>query len=290
MTSSRLQFIVFIALGLTLFACSGGNQENKKENSSSDTVNTTKDSSKPTALKVYTLPAPMQLPSLLHKLSAKFSQEFLKPSDNLKPGASDNKKEALILGMFGVDMGYCILYNQSQASMNYMSKMARLASDLNITGAFESSVVERLKTGVNNTDSATFILLNAFINARKFLSTNKREEVGYIIAAGSFIEGLHMLTSVAADNKSDEVRNLIGEQKMFLENITELLQNYSNDEGIKAISDKLADLKKDFDMVKIETVKGEKEDQLVVKSITISDEQVKSITQKVSAMRKEILQ
>lgn len=171
-----------------------------------------------------------------------------------------------------------------------MSKIARLSQSLNITGAFDPNVVERLKKNVSTQDSASFILLSSFNNARNFLKVNKREEVGYLIAAGSFIEGLHMLISIAKDNKSKEIMDLVAEQKIFLYSVDDLLKMNSHNEGIKNISDDFSELKGIYEKVIIEVVPGDKAGQQVVKSMTITDEQFASISTKVAEMRKSFLE
>ena len=283
--------ISLLSLAIIFNGCSGTPKEDKKDDASADSSKTKLDTSKNMSYKIYSLPAPMQLPTSIRHLSEKFNEEYLHPSDITKPGAADYNKKALILGIFGVDMGYCSVYDQNQAAMNYMSKMARLSQDLNITGAFDANVISRLKASGGNKDSASFILLSSFYKARSFLKTNKREEIGYLIAAGSLIEGLHMTTSIVAKDKSKEAMELIGMQKSFLESTITLLNEYAaSNEGIKNISDKLTDLKTVYDQVKVEMEPGDRPNIQKIKSVTISDEQLASITKKVDGMRKAALE
>lgn len=269
-------------------ACSGGQQENKKDELANDSVKT--DTSKKAVYKVYSLPAPMQIPTAIRNMSEKFNVEYLNPSDKQAPGNADNSKQAMLLGLYGVDMGYCQAYSQNQAVMNYMSKIARISEALNITGAFDPSVVKRMKSNISHPDSASYILLSSFNNARSFLKMNKREEMGYLIAAGSFIEGLHMTTAIANGGKSKNAMELLGQQKIFLENLVELMQAYTSNEGIKKIFDNLSDLKVDYDKVIVETEPGDQPGVTKVKSVSITPEQLSSITRKTDDMRKTILE
>lgn len=102
----------FLALYIFSFSaiftgCSGGDNENKKDDIANDSVVSNADTSKQSDLLIYTLPAPMQIPTAIHKLNGKFKEEYLKPSDIQKPGTADKNKEAVLLGMYGVDLGYC---------------------------------------------------------------------------------------------------------------------------------------------------------------------------------------
>ena len=284
---SFLCIILFCFIALLVSSCSGGTSESKKEETVVDSTSSKKDTAKQ-AFKVYSLPAPMQIPTAIRNLSAKFNEEYLKPSDNLKP-SGDNDREAFILGILGVDMGYCSVYGQNQAVMNYMSKIARLAQDINITGAFAPSVIERLKANVSHPDSASYILLSSFNNARNFLKENKREGTSYLIGGGSLIEGLHMTTSILKKQRSPDMLKLLGIQKFFLTDVDELLGMYSTEENMKPFYSGIDDLKKLFDDVKVEMTGGDKKNKQEISNVVITDEQLAAITKRVDEIRASVL-
>ena len=278
-----------LALVSVLIASCGGEKENKTTETNS---NLTSDSTaKEQVYKIYSLPAPMQLPSAIRENTTKFSEEFLSPT-NLKKtqGEGTNVKKAVLLGVYGVDLGYCLLFDQNQSSINYLSKIAKLSGDMQITGAFESSVVKRLKDNMNNKDSASYILLNSYNNARNFFKVNKREESGFLVAAGSFVEGLHLSLSINNKNSTKEMVNVIGQQKIFLDNLVELLETYSTQAEIKSLSDDLKDLKASYDKITVNFVPS-KDDPKVnnIGSVDAPADVLSSLLQKTEALRNKLL-
>ncbi len=278
---------LFVLSALFIFGCSSEPKEKAgRENADS----AKKDTAKTAMYKIYSLPAAMQIPTAIKGMKGNFSEEYLKPTNTKDVPASTNFSKAVNMGMYGIDMGYCLLYEQNQLAIKYVSRIARLADELKITGAFEANVIDRLKNQVANKDSASYLLLSSFNNARNFLRDNKRNEVGYLIAGGSFVEGLHLVSAMGKKNKSKEMTMLIGQQKLFLDNIVELLVNYESQADIKSFNDKLKDLKKVYDQVTIEYEPASDPSTQKIKDIRISDEQIASIAQKTEDIRQSLVQ
>src|SRR5438105_3079566 len=108
--------VVFISI--ILFSC-GNNKDNK---TSEFAANQPADSTGQEATyKIYSLPAPMQLPSALKMNTQNFSEEFLSTTDQKKQPEGTNIKKSEMMGIYGVDLGYCLLFDQNQSSINYLS-------------------------------------------------------------------------------------------------------------------------------------------------------------------------
>jgi hypothetical protein len=271
-------------LGTVLLFMSCGSET---ENKTSEQV-TPKDSVKSEPVfKVYSLPAPMQLPHAIRATTDNFSEEFLKPTNSAKPTESSAINKAVTLGIFGVDFGYCLLFDQNQHAINYLSKISKLSSDLKISGAFENKIIKRLKDNLNNKDSASYILLSSYNEARNFFKANKRDESGYLIAAGSFIEGLHLSLSIYHKKPSPEMLKVIGQQKLFLDNITELLEPYCKEEAeIRLLNDNLKLLKADYDNVKLTLAPSPTEKNVQdISSVEASAETLSSLLKKTETLR-----
>jgi hypothetical protein len=143
----------------------------------------------------------------------------------------------------------------------------------------------------SNRDSASYLLLSSFNNATDFLNKNNRKDVGLLVAAGSFIEGLYISTSVYKSDKSKEALNIIGMQKIFAGNLVELLSDYSSQKDISDLSASLQEIQKSFEGITVTYTEGVVNGFMgEVKEVTATDEQINDLTQKVSDIRKQILQ
>src|ERR1051325_931351 len=185
----NLYQVALVASGLILFFACGNSTGDKTTDSNNLNSNTAADTGKKdTTFKIYSLPAPMQIAVAIRNNEKTFSEEFLKPTNQHKTIEGTNSTRSIQLGIYGVDMGYCMMYDQNQAVIDYLSKISKTADELKVSEAFNGSMAERLKKNMNDKDSASYILLSSFNKARAFFRDNKREECSYLIGAGSFIE------------------------------------------------------------------------------------------------------
>src|SRR5688572_30596442 len=166
---------------LCAFGCGNTNRENKSDKPDSDTV--AMDTS---SLKIYSLPAPMQVPNAIKGLQSKYSEEFLTPVTGSTTSYNTNFEKAVNIGILGIDMSYAMLFDQTQTSIDYFSRTARLADELKILGAFDNRTIEDFRRNIGNRDSAIHIVLSSFNNAHTFLTKDNRKELGLLISAGSF--------------------------------------------------------------------------------------------------------
>jgi hypothetical protein len=127
--------ILLTVSGLFIAGCGNSdkaNDTNKNDSIPGDTANSA--SSGKTEMRIYALPAQMQIPSALRDLKIKYSESILTPANTTTAVNAPQTKKAIVMGIFGVDMGYATVFDQNQAALNYFSKIARLAEDMQITG------------------------------------------------------------------------------------------------------------------------------------------------------------
>lgn len=245
---------------------------------------------------IFSIPSPMQTSMLIKKSGASYSNEFLNSPKNID-NYSTNYKKALNLGVYGADVGYVTIYDQSQDALKYMNAIRKLSDELGISGAFTEETLKRFQANFGKRDSLMSMIAVAYRSSDAFLKTNDRNDVGGLVLAGGWIEGLYFTTQVAQKSPSQEVMNRIGEQKHTLENLIKLLTPYSNDEEIGALLQDLIDLAYDFDAIDTEytyvkpTVNVDKKTTTInsTTKVIINDEQMKVIGKRVADIRNKII-
>ncbi len=236
-------------------------------------------------MKVFLLPAPLQVASVLKLEDYKYSEKIL---ETTKAASADYKVEylkALNLGIYSIDMGYTAVYSDHSNMMKYASKIQGLMSDLNIRSSVRSNTVERVKNNVANKDSLYLIILESYRDAHDYFKFNEREDVGLMILAGSFVEGLYIATSLAKDQQGKELMGLIAQHKTFLQNISLLLKKYPEQKDIQKIISKMDDLEKAFKG--IDTGYNTATDKL--ENVSFSTAQLELLCEKAGAIRNEIV-
>ena len=80
----------------------------------------------------YSLPSPLETAMILKRAGAKYNEEILNSADNTSR-YNTNKSMALNLGIYSTDLSYASLFDQTQASIRYMTASKKMAEGLGIS-------------------------------------------------------------------------------------------------------------------------------------------------------------
>lgn len=198
---------------------------------------------------LFSIPSPYQLSILIKEIGANYNAELLNKSDNFKQYTSLFKK-SVNLGIYGADLAYLNIYEQSPSAITYFSVIKILAQDLGLSSAFSPEIFSRIENNIDNQDSLLFIMANTYRDVDFYLKENQRQREGAMVLAGGWIEGMHILTKLAIEKKNEQLIQRVGENKQPLENLIKILQPYYNEsEDIEKLIEDLIDLSYEFDAV-----------------------------------------
>ena len=187
----------------------------------------------------YSIPSPIQLGQMLQRAGATYDKKVLSSNDDVSKYTSNTSK-ALNLGVYGADLSYSAVFNQSQEVMSYLVSSKKLAEELGITSSFSASMMNRVEKNSGNKDSILQIISELFLSSNEALKENDQSNISVLVLAGGFIEGLYVGTQVAKtvkDNKA--IYSRIGEFRGSLNNLIMLVSTVNGSDGY----DILADLK-----------------------------------------------
>ncbi|RXQ93894.1 hypothetical protein EO244_09960 [Ancylomarina salipaludis] len=198
---------------------------------------------------LFSLPSPYQISLILHESGISYNKDLLNPTRK----ASDyitNFSRAINFGVYGVDLGYINIYQQTQDAASYFAVLKILSLDLGIYKVLNQATVNRIEANIDNRDSLMVIVSETYRNIDNFLKNNKREEIGALILAGGWIESVYVLTQEMKNNPHPDLMQRIAEQKRPLENLIKLLVPYAEDnEDFKFLVENLIDLAYTFDEI-----------------------------------------
>lgn len=295
-------FALIFATSLSFVACN--DSDNNKQSDLEDSLEIGIDSSDATVFKfnntLFSIPSPYQVAILIKELNLDFNKNLLNNQKNAVK-YTDNFKKALNFGVYGADLGYLSMYNQTPDAIQYFSVLKRISQEIGLTGAFDKSTITRIENNMSNKDSMLYILSNSYRNADAYLKENNRNDVGVLILAGGWIESVYILTNVGNELKTPNqtILNRIGEQKHPLDNLIKILSPYYNkSEQYTEFIDKLIDLAYEFDGIEYQykyvppsTMADQKLTVINSESnVVFSKEQMKIIFEKVKALRTNIIQ
>lgn len=200
----------------------------------------------------YSLPSPLETAMILKRSGAEYNPEILNPVENISRYTT-TKSMALNLGIYSTNLSYASLFDQTQASIRYMTASKRLAEGLGILNAIDNTIIQRLEENVNNREVIMDIISESFLNTNSILEENDRVAIGSIILVGGWIEGLYIATSLVDDITAtdNELVDRIVDQKLSLGTVINLLEQHKNQPDVDGVLNDVRELALVYDKVQI---------------------------------------
>ena len=207
---------------------------------------------------IQNIASPIEVAALIQSLHIPFSTSYLADPEKLSTNTTSFEM-AFSLGALSADLGYLNMYEKTGSAVNYLSSINRLADALQIGQFFDFTTIKRLATTNSDLDSLLFISINSFNNMDDYLRETDRSNLSALMIAGVWMEGNYLATQVAVQNSNEDLKSMIGDQKLILNNLLAVLNNYKNEPVIAAYIADLEILKDVYQEVKITYEVGEPE-------------------------------
>jgi hypothetical protein len=247
---------------------------------------------------IQSFPSPIETSIIIKKAGNEFSSELLIPTKKIDRFVSSYDK-AMAMGSFGGDMGYINIYGKSFVAIDYLAAIRLLSVDLEIDRFFDFEDMIRMAKSSSNIDSLQRMSTESFNNMEKYLREKGRNELSVLIVFGTWIEGAYIVSYIANDNMSEEMKNRVAEQKESVEKINEILVSASSDKYFANLARQLKPLNELYKKIKIEKIMKEPEmkevdGQLVFidkseTKIHADEDVVKNIINETIKLRNELL-
>ena len=233
MNDLKTSFFLTACVGVLVIAFAAGcseNPGNSKGHSVDDDDTTELPESNIEQVKTifYMLPSPIETASLLHKAGAEYDGTILNPIENVNKYELTGKK-ALNLGVYGADLSYASVFDQSQEVLFYISACKKLSDGLGLEKAFDPQTISRMEENINDKDSLLHLISDSYLLADTYLQENDRSNFSALIISGGWIEGLYIATLVYKNNPNEAILKRISEQKFSLSHLIEIVQPYKDD-------------------------------------------------------------
>lgn len=242
--------------------------------------------------------SPVETAALIKGLNIPFNRSYL-ANTNSEGSLNTSFQKALGLGIFGADLGYINMYERTSLVLNYITTIKNLADGIQVGQFFDFSTLSRIATNRENIDSLVLISQQSFNRIDSYLRETNRAQLSVVIVAGVWIEGLYITTKVAQDANNPRINETIGEQKIIMNSLMLLLNNYKKDPNIASLISDFEEIQVLFKDIKItyeynEPTPIEKNGVLTFQQndkqfVEMSDETLQSIIEKVHKVRNKLL-
>jgi len=293
-----LRLVALIGLSSIIVSCSSdGNKAVESQEQSVDLERVQKEKIVKEAKKVmYSLPSPIETAMLIKRAGAEYNEELLNPTENVS-NYNTTKSMALAMGVYGADLSYSSIFDQTQTSMKYMTASKKLADQLGLLSSIDSKIIERLEANVNDRDSIIRIISETFMNSNSALKEDNRPAIAAMILAGGWIEGLYLATSLTESVEQKELVERIIDQRLSFNEMIQLLESNNDNADCVALIELLNGLKTAFNDIEIQSSKIEpvtdKESKVTTLKATsqlnITPEQFAKLKEEALTLRTEIL-
>lgn len=280
------------ALTSTAVLAMGCGPKNSKDPDEVQDVDTAKTALLNVNGEIISIPSPIQTAFLINKVGVPFNKEMLNPTNKLTTYSTKFYK-ALNLGVYGADLGYVTMYDQTQDALGYMNTVKKLGDDLGVSSAFNPELLTRFQANFGRKDSLLGLVSVAYRQSDSYLKNNKQNDVSGLILTGGWIETMHFVCNVLKTKDNDEIKRRIGEQKTTIQSIIKLLTPYTADKQYADLLVKVNELSVAFEGIELKytyqkpSVDVEKKTTTITSGseIKISAEQIKNISEKILAIR-----
>ena len=246
----------------------------------------------------YMLPSPIETASLLQKAGAKYDGSILNPVINISRYELASMK-ALNLGIYGSDLSYAGVFDQTQEIMFYLSSCKQLADGLGLENAFNVHTMQRMEENVNNKDSLLQLISDSYWMADSYLEENERSNLSALIISGGWVEGLYIATKLAETNTNEALLARIAEQKLSLSHLLSMVETYKeNHADLNDVYSDLIEINTIFDKIKSEkgSFETSKDSETGITTISssakliLSKELLQEISIKIESIRNRYIQ
>ena len=185
----------------------------------------------------HAVPSPIETAMLLERSGIQFDAGALHSLDKAV-GYSTTELQSVNLGIYAGDLSYSVIFNQNQQSVDYLNTCRRLCDGLGVGDIIDADLISRADNNRDIRDSLVDIVTDTFYSLNARFRENDMEEVGGLMAAGGWIEGVYLGTR-SLNTSTDDLKLRIAEQKMTLDNLLGLLNSYEATPALTAMKEAL---------------------------------------------------
>ena len=293
--TTKFLTIPLIALSLVFISC-GGNSEDEK-NTHSDGLDSTLT---PDTLSLvsnddnevtYNLPSALQIAYVFKKSGAGFVPALLNDKANSNKYNTSDYKRAVNFGVYSADLSYCLFNKKYQESKEYLKACKDMGSYLGLNQAFESdNMAQRFDKNIAIEDSVIKIVSSVQLKTDLMFEQNKQKHITVIAFTGAWTESMYIALEVYAKDKNKKVLGSLLEQLLLSETIIKALKSHQASESeIPNLISSVEKINSEFNAIASVKAAIEKDEEMDFNIMTVTDGELKIISESVKSLRKSMI-
>lgn len=245
---------------------------------------------------LFSIPSPAQSAFLLKQEGLAYQKDR---TVALEKGETTTARitQAALMGMMGADMAYVTVYSDGQRAMATLQAIEKLANKLQLSNAFDRSLLDRFRNNLSSEDSLLQFSGAAFRAADQYLKNDEQHDLSAMVLLGGWVESMHL---ALVDPKTAGNKNLmarVGSQKTTVDGLELLVGAHVTGDMQAALHSALKELQAAYGGVGLEYSFEKPVTDVAARttyinstsSVSITDDQLQAIAAKVAALRNLIL-
>ncbi len=227
----KKRYYLLLPLAFVIFTgCQNPNQktgDKRFEVTTDETESSREETRAVPDLVFYNLFSPVDVEHVIDEKNGPFNADFLNSVNNA-PRYTDSYKMALNLGVYGADLSYLWIYDQTQQAFNYLATIQVLTEKLGIPKDFVDFTLLSVEHNSDEIDTLKSIARDAYVATDRYLKGSERENAAVLILLGGWIESLHIALNLYQETDS-KLAGKILTQKYSLNSLINMVQNQHDD-------------------------------------------------------------
>ncbi len=244
-TNKLTQGFLVIAAALFMVSCGGGADDDETLHNV-DTLTENNDNPDGPIVE-YSVPTPNELFEIVKLQGGEQKVGLVNSLDGIE-NYIDHKSKCLNFGVYSADLAYMSCFGIGTEFLLYFKAIEELGEDLDISGAFDEDIMERIQSNEGDSDSLFAISNDSYFDSYLYLEENEKGVELALIMTGGYIESLHIVCNLVDTYVDDDpVIEKIGDQKLVLENLLDFILEYADDPMVSETMDDLIALSDVFE-------------------------------------------
>jgi hypothetical protein len=293
--TTKFLVIPLITISLAFVSC-GGNSESEKNSEGTsgsdstlvaDTVSVSMDDNEVS----YNLPSALQIAYVFKKSGAGFVPSLLNDKASINKYNTSNYKRAVNFGIYSADLAYCLFNKKYQESKEYLKACKDMGASLGLNSAFESdNMAQRFDKNISNEDSVIKIVSSVQLKTDVMFEQNKQKHITVIAFTGAWTESMYIALEVYAKDKNKKVLGSLLEQLLLSETVVKALKSHQASEAeMPTLISAVENINIQFNAIAAVKAAIEKDEEMDFNLISITDSELKTISESVKSLRTSMI-
>jgi hypothetical protein len=237
------------------------------------------------------LPSALQIAYVFKKSGAGFVPSLLNDKASTNKYNTSNYKRAVNFGIYSADLAYCLFNKKYQESKEYLKSCKDMGTYLGLNSAFESdNMAQRFDKNIANEDSVIKIVSSVQLKTDVMFEQNKQKHITVIAFTGAWTESMYIALEVYAKDKNKKVLGSLLEQLLLSETIIKALKSHeSSEKEMATLIAEVEKINKEFNAIAAVKSAIEKDEEMDFNTITVTDSELKTISESVKSLRSSMI-